>query len=89
MAASDSCFSWSLDEAAIYLADVTTLDNFKAGILTYPMGPSSPFAWAVGSNNAGNVDCAMKVSEDGVYMYVYVVYANSTLGCIRVDCLDK
>ncbi len=89
MAASDSCFSWSLDEAAIYLADVTTLDNFKAGIVTYPMGPSSPFAWAVGSNSAGNVDCAMKVSEDGVYMYVYVVYANSTLGCIRVDCLDK
>lgn len=84
MSAADTYFTW--DTSYAYLADVTTLDTFNAGIVTYKTGD---YGWSVGSNGSGNTDCALKVSEDGVYMYAYVVYAGGTLGCIRVDCLDK
>lgn len=84
MSAADTYFTW--DTSYAYLADVTTLDTFNAGIVTYTTGD---YGWSVGSNGNGNTDCALKVSEDGVYMYAYVVYAGGTLGCIRVDCLDK
>ncbi len=84
MSAADTYFTW--DTSYAYLADVTTIDNFKAGFITYKTGD---YGWSVGSNGNGNTDCAMKVSEDGVYMYAYVVYAGGSLGCIRVDCLKN
>ncbi len=84
MSAADTYFTW--DTSYAYLADVTTLDNFKAGIMTYQTGD---YGWSVGSNGNGNTDCALKASKDGVYMYAYVVYAGGSLGCIRVDCIDK
>lgn len=84
MSAADTYFTW--DTAYAYLADVTTLDNFKAGIVTYKTGD---YGWSVGSNGSGNTDCALRVSEDGIYMYAYVVYAGGSVGCIRVDCLAE
>ena len=84
MSAADTYFAW--DTSYAYLADVTTIDNFKAGIITYTTGD---YGWSVMSNVSGNTDCALKVSKDGVYMYAYVLYAGGSLGCIRVDCLDK
>ena len=84
MTAADTYFTW--DTSYAYLADVTTIDNFKAGIITYTTGD---YGWSVKSNVSGNTDCALKVSKDGVYMYAYVLYAGGSLGCIRVDCLDK
>ena len=84
MSAADTYFTW--DTSYAYLADVTTIDNFKAGIITYTTGD---YGWSVKSNGSGNTDCALKVSKDGVYMYAYVLYAGGSLGCIRVDCLDK
>ncbi len=81
--ACDTYFTWALTDAAAYVADVTTIDNFKAGVAKFPTGDYGWNAAAAG----GNTDCAMKVSEDGVYMYVYVLHPNGNLGCVRVDCL--
>lgn len=85
MTACDTYFTWALGDASIYMADVTTIDNFKAGVLRIPTGD---YGWNAASMG-GNTDCALKVSADGVYMYIYVLHPNATLGCIRVDCLDK
>lgn len=83
MTACDTYFTWSLPDAGVYLADVTTIDNFNAGTIYVSTGA---FEWNAASTG-GNTDCGMKVSEDGVYMYVYVLHPNAKLGCIRVDCL--
>lgn len=83
--ACDTYFDWALADASIYVADVTTIDNFKAGVLRIPTGD---YGWNAASMG-GNTDCALKASKDGVYMYVYVLHPNATLGCIRVDCIDK
>ena len=85
MTACDTYFTWALADASIYMADVTTIDNFKAGTVRIPTGD---YGWNAASMG-GNTDCAMKVSADGVYMYIYVLHPNGHLGCIRVDCLDK
>lgn len=85
MTACDTYFTWSMADAAIYVADVTTIDNFKAGLLTIPTGS---YEWNAASMG-GSTDCALKASKDGVYMYAYVLHPNATLGCIRVDCLAE
>ncbi len=81
--ACDTYFTWALADASIYVADVTTIDNFKAGVVRIPTGD---YGWNAASTG-GNTDCALKVSADGVYMYVYVLHPNGSLGCVRVDCL--
>lgn len=81
--ACDTYFTWSLADAAIYVADVTSIDNFKAGVVKFPTGD---YGWNAASAG-GNTDCAMKVSKDGVYMYAYVLHPNGSVGCVRVDCL--
>lgn len=83
--ACDTYFTWSLGEAAIYVSDVTSLDNFNAGPVSFNTGD---LGWNAASTG-GNTDCAMKVSEDGVYMYYYVLHPNGYLGCVRVDCLKN
>ena len=83
--ACDTYFTWALADAAVYVADVTTIDNFKAGVAKFPTGD---YGWNAASMG-GNTDCAMKAAKDGVYMYVYVLHPNGNLGCVRVDCLKN
>ena len=83
--ACDTYFTWALADAAVYVADVTTIDNFKAGVAKFPTGD---YGWNAASMG-GNTDCAMKAAKDGVYMYVYVLHPNGHLGCVRVDCLKN
>lgn len=83
--ACDTYFTWALTDAAVYVADVTTIDNFKAGVAKFPTGD---YGWNAASMG-GNTDCAMKAAKDGVYMYVYVLHPNGNLGCVRVDCLKN
>lgn len=83
--ACDTYFTWALADAAVYVADVTTIDNFKAGVAKFPTGD---YEWNAASMG-GNTDCAMKAAKDGVYMYVYVLHPNGHLGCVRVDCLKN
>ena len=81
--ACDTYFTWALADASIYVADVTSIDTFKAGVARIPTGD---YAWNAASMG-GNTDCALKVSKDGVKMYIYVLHPNGTLGCVAVDCL--
>lgn len=87
MTACDTYFTWSLPDAGMYFADVTTLESFKAGVVFIPTGEGA-YGWNAASTG-GNTDCALYASEDGVYMYAYVLHPNGSLGCIRVDCLAE
>lgn len=83
--ACDTYFTYSLDEAAIYLADVTSVEHFKAGVAkfsTYDLG------WNVGAAG-GETDVALRASKDGVYMYAYVLHPNGHVGCVQTDCLAE
>lgn len=80
---------WCFSGSSAYVADVTTIDNFKAGMLELPYGPlfNISINWDGGGAAAGCGDCAMRVSKDGVYMYIYVALNNNNVACMRVDCL--
>ncbi len=78
---------WWCPHAGAFMADVTTLDHFKAGIMLLP---PYVFGYNVDWENAapgGTGDCAMRVSKNGVYMYTYLAINNNSIGCMRVDCL--
>ena len=46
-------------------------------------------AKAAGGQNAnGTADVAFKVSADGYYLYIYFMFTNGYVGCVRCDCLD-
>lgn len=85
MTACDTYFTWALPDAGIYFADVTTIDHFKAGVVYFSTGALEWNAASMG----GGTDCALRVSEDGVYMYAYVLHPGAKVGCIRVDCLAE
>lgn len=85
MTACDTYFTWALADAGIYFADVTTIDHFKAGVVYFSTGALEWNAASMG----GGTDCALRVSEDGVYMYAYVLHPGAKVGCIRVDCLAE
>lgn len=76
---------WWTALTGIFMADVTTLDSFKAGLQFYP---SSTFNVDFVGGNATS-DCALCVSENGVYMYAYALFDKNTLICVRVDCLAE
>ncbi len=78
---------WWSPHAGAFMADVTTLDHFKAGIMLLP-----PYVFGYnvdweGAAPAGTGDCAMRVSKNGVYMYTYLAINKNSIGCMRVDCL--
>jgi hypothetical protein len=83
--ACDTYFTWALGDAAIYMADVTTLDHFKAGVVSFSTGA---LEWNVGAAG-GETDVALHAASDGVYMYAYVLHPNGKIGCVRVDCLAE
>ncbi len=44
---------------------------------------------ALGKQNAnGTGDVALRVSNDGYYLYIYFMFTNGYVGCVRCDCLD-
>jgi hypothetical protein len=82
MTAADTYFAYGTSHAAII--DATSRETFAQGAMIYT---TSDYGWSAINAGGGSTDCALKVSEDGVYMYAYVVYAKGSVGCIRVDCL--
>lgn len=89
LTASDSYFSYG--QATVELLDATNLDSF-AVVCRAPMSGDNSTGWSVHAttpNTGALTDCALSVSEDGVYMYAYVVFANGSVGCMRVDCLAE
>lgn len=83
--ACDTYFTWALGDAAIYMADVTSLAHFSAGVVPFSTGA---LEWNAASAG-GTTDVALRASKDGVYMYVYVLHGNGHVGCVQTDCLAE
>ena len=83
--ACDTYFTWALGDAAIYMADVTSLAHFQAGVVPFSTGA---LEWNAASAG-GTTDVALRASKDGVYMYVYVLHGNGSVGCVQTDCLAE
>ncbi len=84
-------FTWGKDDT-IYLFDVS-----GGSLGTEPLNFGSDGlnifgnygGNALGSQNAnGTGDVALRVSPDGYYMYIYFMFTNGYVGCIRCDCID-
>ena len=84
-------FNWGKNDT-IYLFDVAggtlgkePLDFGDNGLKIF----GNYGGWALGvRNNNGTADVALRVSPDGYYMYIYFMFTNGYLGCIRCDCMD-
>lgn len=83
--ACDTYFTWALGDAAIYMADVTSLAHFQAGVVPFSTGA---LEWNAASAG-GTTDVALRASKDGVYMYVYVLHGMGHVGCVQTDCLAE
>ncbi len=83
--ACDTYFTWALTDAAIYMADVTSLAHFQAGVVPFSTGA---LEWNVASAG-GTTDVALRAAKDGVHMYVYVLHGNGSVGCVQTDCLAE
>lgn len=83
--ACDTYFTWALGDAAIYMADVTSLAHFQAGVVPFSTGA---LEWNVASAG-GTTDVALRAAKDGVHMYVYVLHGNGSVGCVQTDCLAE
>lgn len=87
VSASDTYFTYSLNEPGIFIADVTSLAHFQAGVVPFYTGEGYQ-EWAVGAAG-GETDVALHAASDGVYMYAYVLHPKGKIGCVRVDCLAE
>lgn len=77
----DTFFTWSTAGGVLY--DISTVGQFSS------ISSLDLAAMTAKANGSGLMDVVMTVSEDGVYMYVYAMFTNGAVGCIRYDCLDK
>ena len=77
----DTFFTWSTAGGVLY--DISTVGTFNQ-IASLNLGDMTAKA-----NGSGLMDVVMTVSENGVYMYVYAMFTNGAVGCIRYDCLKN
>ncbi|MBR8721056.1 hypothetical protein IX307_002262 [Bacteroides pyogenes] len=84
-------FSWGKDDC-IYLFDLSSgsLSNEPINFGDDGLGINGNYgAKALGNvNSNGTGDVAFKVSEDGYYLYIYFMFTNGYVGCVRCDCID-
>ena len=77
----DTFFTWSTAGGVLY--DISTVGTFNQ-IASLNLGDMTAKA-----NGSGLMDVVMTVSDNGVYMYVYAMFTNGAVGCIRYDCLKN
>lgn len=84
-------FTWGKDDN-IYLFDMGagTLSNQPLNFGASGLDINGNYGGkAAGVQNAnGTGDVALRVSSDGYYLYIYFMFTNGYVGCIRCDCLD-
>lgn len=84
-------FTWGKDDT-IYMFDTAagSLDNqpldFGPNGLNIFGNYGGNACGVVNANGGGDV--ALQVSPDGYYMYIYFMFTNGYVGCIRCDCID-
>lgn len=79
-------FTWGSDDS-VYLYDASSLSSFKDPIWSAQMGKYGGKDNA-GANANGTGDIAIKVSDNGYYMYVYFMFTNGCVVCVQYDCID-
>ncbi len=79
-------FTYDMDDR-IYLYDVSTLSGLNANVWNAPKGIYGGKENG-GQNKDGGGDVALKVSDDGYFMYLYFMFTNGCVVCVRFDCFD-
>ncbi len=79
-------FTWGSDDK-IFLYDLGdgNLDNL---LWESETGVYGSMATIVEANGNACSDVALRVSDDGYYMYLYFFFAGGRLVCVQFDCLD-
>lgn len=84
-------FTWGSDDS-IYLFDLGAgnLDTYALDFTGSGLNITGNYgAKALGQQNVNATgDVALRVSNDGYYMYIYFMFTNGYVGCVRCDCLD-
>ncbi len=79
-------FSWGSDDK-IYLYDVSTSSGLDNTVWSAPIGTyGGKDNGGVNGNATGDV--ALKVSDNGYYMYLYFMFTNGCVVCVQYDCID-
>lgn len=90
-------FTWGASDA-VWLLDVTNDANFTGNLETYTC-PAVVWQCArdtygakavspVVANGNGTGDVALRVSDDGFYMYLYFMFTNGYVVGYQLDCID-
>jgi hypothetical protein len=79
-------FTWGSNDI-IYLYDVSTTSGFSAATWSCDAGTYGGKDNG-GQNANGTGDVALKVSDNGYYMYLYFIFTNGRVVCVQYDCID-
>ncbi|MCK9311294.1 MAG: DUF5018 domain-containing protein [Bacteroidales bacterium] len=79
-------FTWGGDDK-IYLYDVSTSSGLSTTVWDAPISTYGGKDNG-GANGNGTGDVALKVSDDGYYMYLYFMFTNGCVVCVQYDCID-
>ena len=85
-------FTWGSDDC-IYMYDLgsgamsTPVFDFTDSGLNINRQYGASAAGAVGRGGNAN-DVLLHASPDGFYMYIFFMFTNGSVGCIRTDCID-
>lgn len=80
-------FTWGSDDK-IYLYDVSSSSGLSTAVWDAPIGTYGSKDNGGGANGNGTGDVALKISDDGYYMYMYFMFTNGCVVCVRYDCID-
>ncbi|BEG99273.1 hypothetical protein BSYN_15380 [Bacteroides sedimenti] len=79
-------FTWGSDDS-IYLFDVSTTSSITSPVWNAPIGTYGGKDNG-GQNANGTGDVALKVSDNGYYMYLYFMFTNGCVVCVQYDCIN-
>ncbi|MFA6593040.1 MAG: DUF5018 domain-containing protein [Bacteroidales bacterium] len=80
-------FTWGADDKA-YLYDVSTDDGMSKTVWECDPGVYGSKAASGKANGNGTGDVALRVSDNGYYMYLYFMFTNGYVVCVQYDCID-
>lgn len=78
-------FTWGSDDSVL-LFDANSTSSIVSPIWRAPVGTYGGKENG-GQNAWGTSDVAIKVSENGYYMYVYFLFTNGQVVCVQFDCI--
>lgn len=82
-----NAFTWGSDDT-ILLFDANSTNSIATPIWKAPIGTYGGKDNA-GQNANGTGDVALKVSDDGYYMYLYFMFTNGQVVCVQYDAIAK